>query len=115
MPSIDDILKAKKYITNLRDGSQVVLDGFKKEIEANEDEKTSFITLTYDNRIKNCNTILEILEKQIPKQPIMERWNPALCPACGEELSESIGDGYYKHLYNVNVCNCGQKIMWEEE
>ncbi len=113
--TIDDILKAKKYITNIRDENYVILDGFKKEIKANEDGKTTYSTLVYDNRIKNCNTILEVLEKQIPKKPKIEPWSPALCPSCSEELSESVGDGYYKHWYNLKICDCGQRLMWEED
>lgn len=115
MLSINDILKAKKYITNIRDKNQVVLDRFKKEIEANRDRKTMYSTLMYDNRLKNCNTILEALEKQIPKHPIIKPWAPALCPACGAELSELKGDGYYKHWYGLKICNCGQKLIWAEE
>jgi hypothetical protein len=56
---------------------------------------------------------IESMEKQIPKKPKIESWSPALCPACGEELSESIGDGYYKHWYNKEICDCGQKLKWE--
>ena len=111
----DNVLSAKKFITNIRDENYVILDGFKKEIEENADNKTSFSTIIYDNRIKNCNTILKILEKQIPKKPKIESWSPALCPSCMEELSESIGDGYYKHWYSKKICDCGQKLKWEDE
>jgi len=112
--NLDDILKAQKYITNIRDENVIVLDNFKKEIETNKDEKTSYNTLVYDNRIKNCNTILEALGKQIPKKPIIEKWNPARCPSCEESLSESAGDGYYRHNYCLNICDCGQVLKWEE-
>jgi len=77
--------------------------------------KLIIIHWVYDNRIKHCNIILEALGKQIPKTPKIERWNPALCPSCGEELSDSLGDGYYQHWYNKQICGCGQKLKWEEE
>ena len=111
----DDIQKAKKYITNIRDENYVILDGFKKEIKTNKDSKTSYNTLVYDNRIKNCNTILEALEKQIPLKPKIERWEPARCPSCEEPLSEHMGDGYYRHNYSLNICECGQKLKWGDE
>jgi hypothetical protein len=62
-------------------------------------------------KIKHYTLILEVLEKQIPKEPLGGNWCPALCPNCKEELSESEGDGYYKHSY-VKVCKCGQKLKW---
>lgn len=111
--SQDDILKAKKYITNIRDENYVILDAFRKEIEASKDSETYFNTLTYDNRIRNCNTILEALGKQIPTKPVIESWCPARCPTCDAELSENEGDGYYKHWYGVKICECGQKLEWE--
>ncbi|EGW36449.1 hypothetical protein [Desulfosporosinus sp. OT] len=55
------------------------------------------------------------INKQMPQKPIIEAWNPARCPSCGEDLSESLGDGYYKHWYGKRVCDCGQKLNWEEE
>lgn len=55
------------------------------------------------------------LEKQIPKKVIIEPWNPARCPSCNCELSESLGDGYYKHHITKKVCECGQKLDWEDE
>lgn len=115
MLEIKDINKAVKYITNIRDENCIVLDNFKKEIEANTDSKTHYNTLIYDNRIKNCNVILEALGMQIPKKPIMERWNPARCPTCDGSLSDSLGDGYYQHWYGKEICECGQKLNWEEE
>lgn len=57
---------------------------------------------------------INALEKQIPKKPITKPWSPALCPTCRCELSESVGDGYYKHYSHLKVCDCGQKLNWEE-
>lgn len=55
---------------------------------------------------------IEALEKQIPKHPKMNSWCPAYCPSCGSELSENVGDGYYKHWRSKKVCDCGQKLNW---
>jgi hypothetical protein len=55
----------------------------------------------------------ESLRKQLPKKPIIEKWSPAFCPCCKKELSESIGDGYYKHYISKKICDCGQKLEWE--
>jgi len=43
--NIEDILNAQKYITNIRDENVIVLDDFKKEIEANKNTKTHYNTL----------------------------------------------------------------------
>ena len=57
---------------------------------------------------------IEALEKQIPKQPIIENLSPAICPTCGKRLSEDLGDGYYQHWESLEYCDCGQKLKWEE-
>jgi len=67
----------------------------------------------YYGMSEHIDLAIEALEKQIPKNPIIESWNPALCPSCGEELSESIGDGYYKHWQGLKICECGQKLKWD--
>lgn len=56
---------------------------------------------------------IEALEKQIPQKPIIREWSPAKCPCCRAELSESLGDGYYKHWTSKKVCDCGQKLDWD--
>ena len=114
MKDIDDIQKAIKYITSIRNESCVVLDNFKKEIEANKDSKTTYNTLVYDNRIANCYTILEVLGKAIPRMPIFENWCPARCPYCDAESSDSLGDGFYRHWYGLRFCDCGQPLKWED-
>jgi len=53
------------------------------------------------------------IEKQIPKEPIINEQSPALCPCCGAELSELLDDGSYKHMTSKKVCNCGQKLKWD--
>lgn len=64
--------------------------------------------------IKNLEVVIKALEKQIPKKPLVEAWSPALCPCCNAELSESIGDGYYKHYKGLKICDCGQSLDWSE-
>ena len=57
----------------------------------------------------------ESVEKQKAKKVIIKPWKPSICPTCGMELSESLGDGYYKHWKNLRRCaRCGQKIQWNE-
>ena len=63
--------------------------------------------------LKALDMAIDALLKQIPTKPIMEEWNPARCPMCGAELSELIGDGYYKHCVDKEVCDCGQKLKWD--
>lgn len=58
----------------------------------------------------------EAVEKQKPKKVIIKPWEPSICPTCGVELSESLGDGYYKHWMYLRRCTrCGQKIQWDED
>ena len=69
-----------------------------------------------DGYVKIANDMaIQALGKQIPKRPIIKPWNPALCPSCGMELSESTGDGYYKHWVTLKFCDCRQALDWEVE
>lgn len=64
------------------------------------------------------DTAIEALEKQIPKKPIIKPWSPAICPSCGEELSISLGDGYYSHRIILTHCpnlECLQRLDWGDE
>ena len=66
-----------------------------------------------------CGTVEECrgaMEKQKPKKIIIESYCPTVCPTCGNELSTSLGDGYYKYPTFLERCpNCGQAILWENE
>ena len=73
------------------------------------------------HNLENCGEILEAFqimknatEKQIPKKPIIRSWDAAKCPSCNAELSDSLGDGYYKHWEHLKVCYCGQKLDWSK-
>ena len=58
----------------------------------------------------------EAVEKQKVKYIKIEAYCPAHCPTCRFELSESLGDGYYKYFENLSRCpKCGQKICWDED
>jgi len=60
-------------------------------------------------------TAISCMEKQMAKKPIIKPYEPALCPSCGKELSDDLGDGYYKHCRGQLICDCGQKLDWESE
>ena len=58
-------------------------------------------------------TAINVLRTQVPINPIKRSdWEPALCPNCFKEISEAMGDGYYKDFTNLKVCDCGQKLDW---
>lgn len=63
----------------------------------------------------NARTAIEALEKQLPKRVEVKEWSPARCPSCGIELSEALGDGYYRHPTFLKRCpneDCGQLLDW---
>ena len=64
-----------------------------------------------------CELAINALEKQIPKKPIIKPWCPAICPCCGENLSEYLGDGYYSHRTFLERCtdaDCSQRLDWSD-
>lgn len=72
----------------------------------------------YKNIIQSLYIAIEALEKQLPKKVEVKEWNPARCPSCGTELSEFLGDGYYRHPTFLKRCpnvDCGQRLDWSEE
>lgn len=59
----------------------------------------------------------ELVDRATPKKVIIEQYTPAYCPTCGEELSESLGDGYYKYYTHLDVCpnkECRQVLDWSD-
>ncbi|WP_329994946.1 hypothetical protein [Blautia sp.] len=70
------------------------------------------------SKIGECYDLaIEALEKQLPKKVIIKDWCPSYCPSCGYELSEDLGDGYYRHPTFIERCpnpDCGQKLDWSE-
>ena len=92
----------------------------KQEIQTLEDlgEVVSIIEEKKKKHIELYNTVIEALEKQLPKKVEVKEWSPARCPSCGTELSESLGDGYYRHSTFLKRCpnvDCGQRLDWSEE
>lgn len=66
-------------------------------------------------QIGTLEEVRDAVEKQKPKHPIISPWSPAICPTCGEELSEHIGDGYYRHRTFLERCpniECAQRLDW---
>lgn len=62
-------------------------------------------------------TAIEALEKQLPRKVEIKEWSPSVCPSCGYELSEDLGDGFYRHPTFIKRCpnpDCGQKLDWSE-
>lgn len=72
---------------------------------------------SYERLQKAFDMAIKALEKQIPKKPVIKPWSAATCPTCGAELSEDLGDGYYKHYTHWEYCRnpeCLQKLDWNE-
>ena len=59
---------------------------------------------------------LEVINKQIPKEPIFTTDGDYDCPVCSGEVSMHTFDcsGVTEH-YHDYCPNCGQKIDWSEE
>jgi len=76
--------------------------------------RSGFVADINLNAIMAYKLAIEALEKQLPKKPLTESYMPTLCPTCEEELSENLGDGYYKISYYLTRCpECGQLLDWE--
>lgn len=98
------IMRAKKWIQDVIDYHQDVLDGE----EPDNTEKAIF---------EECEVILNALEKRIPKNPYYEGdgyWDGKLvydtwiCPNCGKD--------YEVDYDNYKYCpECGQAIDWSDE
>lgn len=53
------------------------------------------------------------LEKNIPKEPIKENWEPNRCPTCFEDLGgEVLGEAYYDNPCFERCPRCGQKLKY---
>lgn len=86
----------------------------KEFLKSEEDELSEELGTEIEEQAKVCEIAITALEKQIPKQPRMEYWSPAICPTCRGELSKHLGYGYYEHLTLLTVCECGQKLDWNK-
>ena len=64
----------------------------------------------------NVSELDAFRNRETEKTVIQSAWNPDCCPACGYELSELIGDGYYSHPTFLERCpKCLQKLRWKDE
>lgn len=83
--------------------------------------KTAISAMQELEKYKKLGTLEEVrdaVEIQKPKKVVIERWSPSICPRCGNELSENLGDGYYKHPVFLERCpnpDCAQRLDWSEE
>lgn len=97
------------------------LDGYPPETGINDvfaAIDTAIEALKEVQQYREIGTVEECrgaVEKQKVKYIKIEAYCPAYCPTCRFELSESLGDGYYKYFENLSRCpKCGQKICWDE-
>ena len=98
-----EILEQKKLTI------QEAIDGLKNLFSEHE------LDLPCTDSLEMLNMAITVLEKQIPKEPIIKPWDSARCPTCGCGLSEHRGDGYYKHYTHLRRClneDCAQKLEW---
>lgn len=89
-----------------------------RNIEMYKTDISAMQELLEYKKIGTLEEVREAVEKQKQKKPIIQQWSPARCPACGEELSESLGDGYYRHRTFLERCTnveCAQRLDWSEE
>ena len=92
---------------------KITIDIGKQKIEYNKTFEPKNDNEPIEKGIECAKTAIEALEKQLPKRVEVEEWNPARCPSCGIELSEALGDGYYRHPTFLKRCpneDCGQLL-----
>lgn len=78
------------------------------------DNTTKRITDT-DPMFPAIRQLNQLEEKETEKPVIIQDWSPAECPTCGNLLSESLGDGYYRHRYGLERCpRCNQLLGWAD-
>ncbi len=70
-------------------------------------------------RAEALDVAIQVLEKQIPKKPIMKQCFEDLeeeylcCPTCGEILTDRIPAD--NKTFYFHCMNCGQKLDWSDE
>ena len=69
--------------------------------------------------IEAIQIAIQVLEKQIPKKPIMKQYFENLeeeylcCPTCGEILTDRIPSD--NKTFYFHCMNCGQKFDWSDD
>lgn len=87
-------------------------ENYKLAIRACRDIQTKSNTPHIDIAM---SVAIDVLERQIPKQVLIQDWSPAVCPTCGVWLSEHHGDGYFTHADWLERCpneDCCQRLKW---
>lgn len=105
------VREAIKHFKHLKD----VLENYLKIPNVEENLGAEIIFIKKD--IEVYETAIEALEKQLPMKVKIEAWCPSCCPSCGYELSEDLGDGYYKHPDFIERCpnpECAQRLEWSK-
>ena len=91
-------------------------EAIERQVFAYKTFKNNNQAVFVDNR-EDAERIINALEKQIPKKPIMKPYYEDMeeeylcCPTCGEILTDRIpmdNKDFYFHCLN-----CGQKFNWE--
>ena len=97
------IMRAMRWINDVMYTHQDILNGE----EPDDTEKAIF---------EECKVILDALEKQIPKKPVLEKTKGIVgidmwhCPVCDEEI---ISD-WNKDIANPYCHHCGQTLDWSD-
>lgn len=52
------------------------------------------------------------IQIHIPKKVKVENWTPNICPNCGQEIDEHMGDGYYSHPEYDRCPYCLQRLCY---
>lgn len=68
---------------------------------------------SFEDIDKAIDFAIERLEKDIPKKPIRQSWNPNLCPTCQADLGGECNDGYYENPIFHRCPNCEQKLDYD--
>lgn len=85
-----------------------------KELKGSEEIQEFYYVESF---IEAFDIAIQVLEKQIPKKPIMRRYFEDLeeeylcCPTCGEILTDRIPAD--NKTFYFHCMNCGQKFDWE--
>lgn len=89
------------------------IDELQEDIALYESDITSAGDGTPDgDLIQALYMAIAALEKQIPKQPIKDKWHHTCCPSCKWLVSYETGWG---ERYLPHCENCGQAIDWSDE
>ena len=55
--------------------------------------------------------IISVLEKQIPKEPVEDKYGHKCCPACGWVI---LLNGVQEERFTPHCENCGQAMDWTD-